>query len=173
MHEVTDRGAGKLPEADYLFVCDRVPILCVDILPVISGGNSFGLIERDTPDGTRGLCLVGGRVYLDESLPDALMRHFHGTLGDNVSLELASLNLVGVYQYYKKRRPGQLHDPRKNAVSVTYTGVMRGEAEPKGEAHGFHVFTLDDVPKLEEFGFDQGRVVHDGLATLRRLRAEV
>lgn len=171
MREYTNAGERWIPDTDYLFICSRVPILCVDLLPVIAGTDTFGLIERDTYDGKRGLNLIGGAVLLDEPLPEALERHVAVTLGESISLELASLTLVGVYQYYREARPGELHDPRKNAVSISYTGLVRGEVRPAGEAHAFYTFKLDEAPPLEAFGFGQGRVVYDGLASLRRIRA--
>jgi hypothetical protein len=75
--------------------------------------------------------------------------------------------MVGVYQYYKERRPNQLHDPRKNAVSLTYVGTICGELSPSGEALDFHTFKLEEPPGLEEFGFGQGPVVYDGIALIK------
>lgn len=173
MLEHTDAGDRWIPEADYQFICSRVPILCVDLLPIIGQTNKFGLIERDTYSGGRGLNLVGGGVLLDEPIPDALKRHVRATLGGSASLALETLALVGVYQYYKQAKPDQLHDPRKNAVSVTYTGVLVGPIHPSGEAYAFHAFDLDHPPELDAFGFGQGPVVYDGLAALRASHEKV
>lgn len=166
MREHTNADDRWVPEADYQFICSKVPILCVDLLPVLADTGRFGLIERYTYSGGHGLNLVGGGVLLDESLTEALSRHVHATLGEGIELLLDSLALVGVYQYFKVARPGHLHDPRKNAVSITYTGVLRGEPVPSGEAYAFHTFDLDQPPTLQEFGFGQGAVVRDGLAAL-------
>jgi len=167
MREHTNADDRWVPDAEYKLICSRVPILCVDVLPVLAGTGRFGLIERDTYDGGRGLNLVGGGVLLDEPLTEALERHVRATLGDAAELRLDSLALVGVYQYFKVARPGQLHDPRKNAVSVTYTGTIDGEPKPSGEAHVFHTFELNHPPALTEFGFGQGSVVYDALAALK------
>jgi ADP-ribose pyrophosphatase YjhB (NUDIX family) len=164
--EHTNAGDRWIPGTEYQFICSRVPIVCVDLLPLIGQTGKFGLIERDTYNGGRGLNLVGGAVLLDESLPDALERHVRATLGESVSLDSDSLDLVGVYQYYKQAKPGQLHDPRKNAVSVTYIGIIWGEAQPSGEAHTFQTFELDAPPTLDTFGFGQGPVVYGALARL-------
>jgi ADP-ribose pyrophosphatase YjhB (NUDIX family) len=168
MLEHTDAGDRWIPEEDYQFICERVPILCVDLLPVIGGSGQFGLIERDTPTGRRGLNLVGGGVLLDEALDEALARHVRATLGDAVRLDPATVSLVGLYQYFKAPRPGELHDPWKNAVSATYTGVITGDVRPAGEAYAFHRFDVNTPPPLADFGFGQGSVVYEGLASLRR-----
>jgi ADP-ribose pyrophosphatase YjhB (NUDIX family) len=166
MLDYTNAGDQWLSNTEYQFICSRIPILCVDLLPVIAGHDTFGLIERDTPEGPRGLCLVGGRVLMDEHLHEALQRHVSATLGEEVELKLESLTLVGVYQYFKNIRKGELHDPRKNAVSVTYTGLLCGKAVAAGEAYAFHTFPLDAPPPPQDFGFGQGSVVYDGLVRL-------
>ncbi|MFF5846136.1 DUF4916 domain-containing protein [Streptomyces massasporeus] len=169
MQEHTNAGDQWIPEQDYRFICARVPIVCVDLLPVIGATGRFGLITRDTYDGGRGLNLVGGRVLLDESLLDAVERHVEVTLGTAVAVALPSLTMVGVYQYYREARPGELHDPRKNAVSVTYAGIIQGDAHAYGEALAFHTFELESPPELSAFGFGQGKVVYEALARWRRL----
>ena len=166
MIDHTRAGDRWIPDTEYKYICSKVPILCVDLLPLISTSGKFGLIERDTYDGKRGLNLVGGGVLIDETIHEALERHLLVTLGDQIQLCTDSLTLVGVYQYFRDMRPGQLHDPRKNAVSLTYTGAVEGEANSAGEAHAFHLFDIDAPPKLDEYGFGQGKVVYDALETL-------
>jgi ADP-ribose pyrophosphatase YjhB (NUDIX family) len=170
MREHTNAGDRWIPEADYRFICARVPIMCVDLLPVLADTGRFGLVERDTYDGGRGLNLIGGGVLLDEPLTESLDRHLRATLGEATDLRPDTLALVGIYQYFKVARPGRLHDPRKNSVSITYAGVLDGEPKPSGEAHAFHTFELDHPPGLTEFGFGQGTVVYDALATVRAKR---
>jgi ADP-ribose pyrophosphatase YjhB (NUDIX family) len=167
MKEYTNAGDQWIPEDEYQLICSRVPILCVDLLPIIDGTDRFGLIERDTPTGGRGLNLVGGGVLLDEPLLDAVKRHVGATLGKTAVLDVDSIFLIGVYQYYKKARPGKLHDPRKNAVSITYAGIIGGDINPAGEAYAFHEYDLYAPPPLTDFGFGQGAVVYDGLAAVQ------
>lgn len=163
----TNAGDRWIPEPDYQRICSLVPILSVDLLPVLRFTRTFGLIERDTYAGGRGLNLVGGAVLLDEPLLAAVARHVAATLGDEAGLQVDSLRLFGIYPYHRKARPGQPHDPRKHAVSLTYTGMLQGEVRPMGEAHAFHTFDIDAPPPPEAFGFGQGSVVYDGLAALR------
>ncbi|GAA2230103.1 DUF4916 domain-containing protein [Streptomyces indiaensis] len=173
MQEHTNAGDRWIPEEDYHFICARVPILCVDLLPVIAGTSRFGLIKRNTYNGGRGLNLVGGGVLLDESLVEAVDRHVSATLGSAVSVDMASLALVGVYQYYRQPRPGELHDPRKNAVSITYAGIINGEPRAAGEALSFHTFELGSPPAPSTFGFGQGKVAYEALTHWRQLHGGV
>ncbi len=163
MSDGTGAGDRWIPEQQYQQICSSVPIVCVDLLPLLPDGASFGLIERDTYDGRRGLNLVGGSVLIDETLVEALQRHVRTTLGPNARLELDTVSFVGTYQYFRDRRPGELHDPRKNAVSLTYAGVVGGDVRAEGEALAFHTFDLATPPPLDRFGFGQGVVVYDGL----------
>lgn len=166
MREHTNADERWIPEDQYQFICSLVPILCVDLLPLIASSDNFGLIERDDYKGRRGLNLVGGGVLIDESLEDAVHRHLAATLGNDVWLEPGSLSLVGVYQYARTTDVELPHDPRKNAVSITYTGIMHGNPQPAGEAHSFHIFEIGSPPGLDTFGFGQGHVVYDGLKTV-------
>lgn len=167
MKHHTNAGERWIPEPDYRRICALVPILSVDLLPVIGSSRSFGLIERDTYAGRRGLSLIGGAVLLDEPLPEAVARHLAATLGPDAWLQADSLCFFGAYQYFKQARPGHLHDPRKHAVSLTYAGILHGTVSPMGEAHAFHTFDFDRPPPPEAFGFGQGSVVADGIASFR------
>lgn len=166
MREHTNADKRWIPEAQYQLVCSLVPILCVDLLPRLASSDQFGLIERDDYKGQRGLNLVGGGVLIDEPLEDAVNRHLTATLGNNVWIAPGTLTLVGVYQYSRQIDPERPHDPRKNAVSVTYTADICGHPKSGGEAYRFHTFKINSPPTLDKFGFGQGTVVYDGLRTL-------
>lgn len=163
MLEHTNAGDRWIPKDKYKLVCSLVPILCVDLLPILPESNTFGLIERDDYKGRRGFNLVGGAVLIDEPLEEAVMRHLTVTLGGKVQLDASTLNLVGVYQYIRESDSTRPHDPRKNAVSVTYAGRISGSPEAAGEAYAFHSFEIDNPPPLDAFGFGQGHVVYDAL----------
>jgi ADP-ribose pyrophosphatase YjhB (NUDIX family) len=155
-----------IPEDDYQFICARVPIVCVDLLPIFRG--HYGLIKRNTYSGMTGLSLVGGGVLLDEPLVDALQRHVYATLGPDAALMLATLRQVGVYQYFRQKREGQLHDPRKNAVSITYVGQVEGTLAPSGEALDLRLFSFGERPDLDAFGFGQGIVAYDCIEAAKK-----
>lgn len=150
-----------IPDELYQQIQRSVPIVCVDLLPLSADLTGVGLIRRDTYDGKQGLCLVGGAILFDEHIHEALSRHVRTTLGDNVEFQHESLRFEAVYQYFVTPRQSELHDPRKHAVALVYSGVIRGEAVPAGEAHSFDFYSLDALPPADAFGFGQDRVVDD------------
>lgn len=150
-----------IPDELYQQIQRSVPIVCVDLLPLSADLTSIGLIRRDTYDGNQGLCLVGGAILFDEHTHEALTRHLRATLGDSVELDMQSLRFESVCQYFVTPRASELHDPRKHAVALVYSGVIRGEATPAGEAYSFDFYPLDALPPADAFGFGQDRVVHD------------
>jgi ADP-ribose pyrophosphatase YjhB (NUDIX family) len=154
-------GGGNrwLTPQDYSFVRERVPILCVDVLlSPCSRSSAVGLIRRATYDGGDGWCLVGGRVLRDENLATAVVRHVAVTLGTELRLDPATLEMRAVAEYFTESRPGELHDPRKHAVALTYTAVCEGTPRPAGEAFDFRWFDVGELGDVD-FGFGQDRVV--------------
>jgi len=161
-------GAGDrwIPEDEYQLILARVPIACVDLLPLSAEASPrVGLILRQTPAGP-GWCLVGGSVLRNEPIADALRRHLIATLGSGTSLHPESLTFATTIEYFTQPGIGDFHDPRKHAIAHTYAGVCSGTPEPAGEADRFAWFALDRLPSEEEFGFGQGRVVKQVLAKL-------
>jgi len=158
--DIAGLGDRWIPEKEYQAITKRVPILCVDVLPLSPTPDSaIGLILRDTYDGGRGWCLVGGAVLHNEPLPDAITRHVLTTLGGGVSLRVSTLELVTVVEYFTKPDIGEFYDPRKHAVSLSYVGQLEGSVVPKGEAIDFQWFPIRKLPEPESFGFGQERVV--------------
>ena len=89
-------GAGDrwIPEEEYKLIEASVPILCVDVLLLsTSTPPMIGLIQRDTYNGGRGWCLVGGAVLRDEPLAAAVERHVQATLGSEIFLQPSTLQL--------------------------------------------------------------------------------
>lgn len=150
-----------LPQEQYDFIVAHVPILCVDLIPLSDDEQPrIGLIERAIPDGGRGWCLVGGRVIRDEPLTAAVTRHVRATLGAEIDVDLATLRLVGVIEYFSEEGKGEFRDPRKHAVSVTYAGHCSGtpRAQAGTEAIDFAWHTEEQLPAVR-FGFGQGKIV--------------
>src|SRR5438309_1951881 len=77
-----------LPDSEWKFVRDSVPIACVDVLPLrrdlSRNDRELGLIYRETPHQGRRWCLVGGRMFRNESLAEAAARQLRDTLGPQV-----------------------------------------------------------------------------------------
>ena len=154
-----------VPPDEYEFICRRVPIVCVDLLPISPDGERVGLIRRGTYDGRTGHCLVGGAIHRRERLRDALDRHVVSSLGPTMCISDDSLSFVGVFEYFPDDRDGDLFDPRKHAVALTYTAIVEGTPEPRGEATGFAWFDRSSLPPPAAFGFGQHRVAIAALDT--------
>jgi len=77
-----------------------------------------------------------------------------------VRVDRSTLELGAVIEYFTEPGLGEFCDPRKHAVSLTYSAAcdVTGEPEPQGEAYEFRWFGLDQLPGLD-FGFGQGEVV--------------
>ena len=161
-------GAGNrwLSPDEYSFVRARVPILCVDVLLSPRGRpETIGLIRRPTYGGEKGWCLVGGRVLRNEHLGAAVERHVAATLGDDVRVDLSTLAMRTIAEYFTEPSVGDFFDPRKHAVALTYTASCDGVPHPRGEALGFRWFEIGDLRDVD-FGFGQGDVVNRVLAGL-------
>jgi ADP-ribose pyrophosphatase YjhB (NUDIX family) len=159
-------GAGDrwIPERDYEYIKSRVPILGVDLI-LLSNDQPprVGLIRRETYAGAQGWCLVGGAVLRDEPLTAAVERHLHATLGSAVELDMATIRLLDVIEYFTKPGIGEFHDPRKHSVALTYFGLCGGRVQPCGEALGFQWFQQKELEAIP-FGFGQGAVISRFLA---------
>jgi ADP-ribose pyrophosphatase YjhB (NUDIX family) len=164
--DIIGAGSKFLPHDEYAFIRDRVPIVCIDLLlsPADDPGR-VGLIYRTTGENW---CVVGGRVLKNERLSDAVLRHVRSTLGGGITVDLSTLQLVTVFEYFQE--PGsEFHDPAKHSVGLTYVATCSGSAEPAGEAAKFQWFTVDELAALD-YGFNnQGAVVEYLLQATGRL----
>ena len=160
-HDLIGAQDQWLPQEQYDFIVAHVPILCVDLILLSDDEQPrIGLIERATPDDGTGWCLVGGRVMHDEPLTAAVSRHLRATLGNEIGVDLATLRPAGIIEYFSKKRIGEFHDPRKHAVSVTYSGRCSGtpRVQAGAEAIDFAWHTEEQLPAVR-FGFGQEKVV--------------
>ena len=161
-----------LPDADWRNIQSQVPIPCVDMVPVkrTVEGPSFGLIRRDTPhEGVR-WCLVGGRVFLNQSLGTACAYHLVTTLGDSIRIDYPlSAEPLLTSEYFSVRRDGELHDPRQHAIALVFVVSVEGPITACGEAHEFRWFREDWLPASSDFGFGQDCVLR---SVIERLKAD-
>lgn len=159
------------------FVQAKVPIACVDVLPVrldpidSATVTSIGLILRETPREGRRWCLIGGRLLRGESLGEAVQRQIRETLGEKVTVGIPSHQQpTYVVQYFTDPKPGGCVDPRQHAIGLTYCLPLKGDIHPQGEALEFAWFDTNSLPSPDRFGFDQHRVV---AACLHNLNTKV
>ncbi len=166
-----------LSDEDWADAQRRLPIACVDALPVRLSGKganiqSVGLILRHTPAEGDRWCLVGGRILYRETLSEALDRHVRITLGDRVSWNsLTSEQPLKVIQYFPERTPGYGWDTRQHAVAMTFAIDLDGDPVPQGEALDFKWFAAAELDEVR-FGFDQGTAVRACLTALVPTRVE-
>ncbi len=156
-----------IPEDEYDAIQSRVPIVCVDLLPLDAPAEAVGLIRRKTYEEQEGWCLIGGGVRKNEKLEAAIARHVRSSLGDRFHYELPSSQPLFVAEYFPDRSVGALQDPRKHAVALSYAAVSCGEAKAQGEALEFRWFRRHELKDIS-FGFGQGAVVEKLVARIDR-----
>ena len=144
-----------LDEDDWLWVSGRLPIVCVDILPVRRTGGGgvadIGLILRESPMGLR-WCQLGGRILYRELVSDAVARHMKDSLSGWEHAAISSEPYF-VNQYFPQERPGMGVDPRKHAVALCFLAEfpLPVTVAPRGEeALDFRWFANGDLPAEDE-----------------------
>ena len=169
---MTDPNPHWLAADDWRRAQLSLPIACVDVLPVRAapGGRvtAVGLIFRGTPHQGRRWCLVGGRLFRDETFADAAGRQLRETLGAAVAFDPVAPGRQPdhVAQYFPTARPGGLIDPRQHAVTAVFVVPLTGDAiTPGGEADDFRWFDPAALPPADRWGFGQDAVA---AACLRR-----
>ncbi len=119
---------GYLDQATWELIQASIPVPCVDIFPVLrdTAGKitHLGLIKRVAPFlGGYAWCHVGGRMFLNETVAEALNRHSVETLGVDISGQLDPSPQPDWVQEYPRDLPkvsGHGYDPRKHAISLSF-----------------------------------------------------
>jgi ADP-ribose pyrophosphatase YjhB (NUDIX family) len=163
-------GQKRLSEKEWRLVQRRVPIACVDVLPIKKGeaGNfKVGLIYRDTPHQGRRWSLIGGRLFRNEPLRSAVIRQIREVLGKQARCILVQrVQPLFVAEYFSQPIKALLFDPRKHAIGLTFAVQVRGTFKPGGEALKFRWFNRQQLPDSGIFAFGQRKVVSE---CIRRL----
>lgn len=155
-------GHQYLPAETLAAVRQRVPILCVDMLPFRGARDAREclLIRRLDRSDSAGWAMIGGRVWIDEGLRDAAARHLRDALGDDAGWRTRDWDrpdLIG--EYMRSELPGRPFDPVQHAVALTYTLEIEGDLELGGEALGAAWFSGANLPADGDFVFGQGTVI--------------
>lgn len=145
-----------LTDGEWEWVSERLPIACVDLLPVQRDNTGrvarIGLIMRDSPMGPR-WCHLGGRVMYGETLTAALVRHLTGSLHGTEQAQIAARSYF-VNEYFPNHdHAGVGYDPRKHAVAVCHLVNFPNDAQPTAwgsEAQSFVWFAVADLPPDSE-----------------------
>lgn len=167
--DLADMRDGWMAAEEWGRIQRSMPIACVDVVPVCASRagevERVGLIWRALPEGKQGWCMVGGRVWYQETLAAAIRRHLRETLGEGISFHLgADPQPVFCAQYFPQQGAVGQVDPRQHAIALTFVVVIEGTPAPRGEGLLFEWFAPGALPAAEQFGFGQERVVRAALA---------
>ena len=127
-------------------VRDRVPLLYVDAVPVRADADGIvthvGLLLRQAADGSISRMVVSGRVMLNETIRQALMRNLEKDLGPLVLPKLPPEPApFTVAEYFRDPEITGFHDPRQHAVALAYVVPVSGECHPTQKALDLAWFT--------------------------------
>jgi ADP-ribose pyrophosphatase YjhB (NUDIX family) len=157
-----------LPEEEWADIQRKIPIACVDVLPIrwdsLDGAPRLhvGLIRRYYPDARASnprevWCVVGGRQYIEETIPEAIVGQLARTLGVR-PMGTPPTDPIRVVEYLLvPRREGDPYDPRRHAIGPLYP-VELAAGVPKRPPHGsealeFRWFEDGTFPAQFEIGF--------------------
>lgn len=163
-----------LSTEDWKWVQDTMPIACADVVPVRLGSDGKSvekicLIYRDTPHQGMRWCMVGGRMWRNESLAEAATRQLRETLGPAVCFQIDPQRQPDfVVQYFTTRREFGFHDPRQHAITLAIVVPISGEIAAMGEAASFKWFDPGELPPAHEWGFEQDRATRECLSRWTR-----
>src|SRR5688500_16598398 len=134
---VTD--AGWLAPGEMDAARGRLPILCVDVVPVrvdVHGTViAVGLLLRAGSDGQIKRALVSGRVLFHERIRAALLRHVEKDLGPLAPPRIPPPpQPFTVAEYFPTPGVTQFHDPRQHAVALAYVVPVEGDCAPQQDA---------------------------------------
>jgi ADP-ribose pyrophosphatase YjhB (NUDIX family) len=166
-----------LAEEDLSWVRERVPLVCVDAVPVrldhLGQIEKVGLLLRALPDTTVSRAIVTGRILRGETVREALWRHLAKDLGPDCDPSLpASITPFTVVEYFPDPHRTGFHDPRQHTVSLAYVVPVNGVCRPAEDALNFAWLTVDEVTSravVSEMSQGHDRVVRHALASCRRL----
>ena len=154
-----------LAAEDWKWVQDTMPIACCDVVPVQMDNDGqtiekIGLIYRNTPHQGMRWCMVGGRMFRNESMADAATRQLRETLGPDVRFKIdPDAQPDFVVQYFTSNRPVGFVDPRQHAITLAFVIPITGTIAAMGEAESFRWFVPSDLPPADQWGFGQNAVV--------------
>jgi ADP-ribose pyrophosphatase YjhB (NUDIX family) len=182
---LSPNGRIKL-KALYKLVQRLTPLPCVDILLHRERGaaREVGLIYRRVPESPvswgekTGWTLVGGRVWLGETIEEAIHRHLQDSLvGVDWSALLKEVNIdydhpAAVGEYFPDDKPTFPVDPRQHSIALSFLvpvdeAVDLKENPDKREAKKFDWFPENEALAVD-IGFRQEIVVEKLLKHLKQ-----
>ncbi|HMS92581.1 MAG TPA: DUF4916 domain-containing protein [Candidatus Saccharibacteria bacterium] len=145
----------------YRKISSHIPIICVDIVPVkqVKKVWKIGIIKRATGKEAGKLAILGGRIALNETIPEAIKRHLFRDLNIH-KFNFYQINDTQkpfyVQQYFlgsESRKPYGF-DPTKHAIALTYLVTINEEPIPRDEASAFSWIDRNQIPTKPAFNQD-------------------
>lgn len=184
--EVCVRPDGMLDAALWPLRPALGAVACVDGVLVFNdpahGGIHGGVIRRKTGKFPGKLALVGGVVGKNESIENALRRHFKTDLSLDIGFPLGWDHPVCMRQYAPQvdgiNRAQFCWDPGKHSYASTHLVVLAGEYKPKfgstdyggQEAGGIEWFRPDNCPDESEWSYNMRNTFLEVLAKAKKVR---
>ena len=148
-------------EETYKTIVNSIPVVCVDIIPVRQIGEVWciGIIKRSTGSEYGKFAILGGRIALNETIPEAINRHLIKDIGIHKFSFYRSNNVqkpfyVQQYLLGKTSKEPYGFDPTKHAIALTYLVTMNDTPIPANEASEFRWITKHQIPKKTAFNQD-------------------
>jgi len=177
MSDQTDTRTAWLSPEQIAAVRSQVPLIYVDAVPVRTDHSGVvthvGLLLRQAADGSISRMVVSGRVLLNETIRDALMRHLEKDLGPMAFPRLPpEPSPFTVAEYFTDPDITGFYDPRHHAVGLAYVVPVTGECQPTEEALDLAWFTpaeaVSEKVKAEMTG-GAGGLIRLALASVGQL----
>jgi hypothetical protein len=174
----------RFSDAEWAELQRRIPIACVDVLPVRWSPDAgtmtlrVGLIERWYPEagwpGARRVwCVLGGRQRMEETIPEAIVAQLRATLGCAPVGPLPAEPITVVEYLPVPREREAPDDPRRHAIGPLYAvelpEAIRPPFPPGSDALGFRWFDPDDLPEDGAIGFHLAGTLRRCVQRLRAL----
>ncbi|MDR6938561.1 DUF4916 domain-containing protein [Arcanobacterium hippocoleae] len=143
-----ENSASWLSPEELEFVRNKMPVLYVDIVPVKLDPHgeltAVGLLLCSDGDVLQ-RTIPRGRVLMNESILEALLRHIQKDLGPMALPQLPVSALPFTIGEYFPTPGEHLYDPRQHAVSLAYIVPMAGDCAPNSNAIEFSWFTPGEI----------------------------
>ena len=142
---------GHLNYRDWQYVCKMVPLPCVDLAILEKETTKWKilLITRRNGYEQGKLCMIGGRVWLGETLKEALDRQ-----ADQLGIKVKIIPpFSSNFSIWRSDNPSQ--DKTKHCITDIYPakkihGKLKKEGDEFSECKWYY---LDDLPKKKDFAF--------------------
>jgi len=143
---------GSLPYEDYIFILDRFPVFCVDLM-LVRNNNISGievlLFKRRNDSHIGRWCMIGGRLWKGETIKKALKRQ-----GEDIGVK---------FQFvppFSSNLPIWINDkvkqvPSKLAVTAVYPAKITSEKIKKvgNEYTAYRWFNKEEILNKNKYQF--------------------